>query len=244
VIMIIIIAAPTAYAMFKLLASKWLETKFSERLEAFKAQQQRLLEEMRFENNKVFDRLLKLHQREFDVLSEARGLLLESYSTAHDLWYSLTLSSDLNAMVSPQLEAFINNCSFANWEKEELRKAIDKNAYYQERKTLHDLNNAMSSLAKSHNFLQKNSIFLKKDIKERFFKIDELIDLAIREDLTNRQCKNSANFTPRISAQESFYSQGRALMTELENLIQERIWTQDTQLGAAGFDTPVVTKGD
>lgn len=183
---IVTITVSTAFAMFKILPAKWLDAKFAKSLEAFKTEQQRQLEDMRFQNNKVFDRLLKLHQREFDVLSEARVLLLETYSKAHDLWRGLS---------APNPNGF---------------------------------NDLQAAFAISHNYLFKNSIFLKVDIEQLFLNIDELIHLAICEDRTNKQCANSFSFIPVIVAQTALFSQGTILLDDLKKRIQERIWTQDT----------------
>jgi hypothetical protein len=49
------------YWVFRLLASKWLETKFQERLEAFKHVQAKEIEELRFRINSMFDRVTQLH---------------------------------------------------------------------------------------------------------------------------------------------------------------------------------------
>ena len=168
-------AVATAYGMFKVFTSKWLDAKFAERLEAFKTQQ-----------NIQFDRLLKLHQREFDVLSEARVLLLETYSRAHELWWGLTTSQNPNGF-----------------------------------------NDLQAAFGASHNYLFKNSIFLKADIEELFFKIDELMHLAICEERTNRQCATSSGFVPSIVAQTALFSQGKGLLDDLKNRIKERIWTRD-----------------
>jgi len=54
-----------AYAMFRILTTKWIDTRFSERLEAFKHQQNQEIEHLRFRINTMMDRNVKLHQREF-----------------------------------------------------------------------------------------------------------------------------------------------------------------------------------
>jgi hypothetical protein len=71
--------AAVAYLAFKFLATKWLENKFAERLEAYKHQQQKELEQLKFQINASFDRLTKLHQHEFQVLPDAWGVLVRSF---------------------------------------------------------------------------------------------------------------------------------------------------------------------
>jgi len=67
-----------AYAMFRIFTTKWIETRFSERLEAFKHQE---IEHLRFRINTMMDWNVKLHQREFDVLPETWSLLTEAFNT-------------------------------------------------------------------------------------------------------------------------------------------------------------------
>lgn len=64
-----------AYAIFKNLGEKWLDARFDERLAAYKHEQQKELEQVRFKITALLDRATKLHQREFEVLPEAWSLL-------------------------------------------------------------------------------------------------------------------------------------------------------------------------
>ena len=59
--------------LFKLFGEKWLSSKFAKRLEAFKHDQQKEIEHLRFEISKLLDRTIKLHQREFEVLPRSMG---------------------------------------------------------------------------------------------------------------------------------------------------------------------------
>jgi len=56
------------YWLFKTVVDKWLTAKFSERLENFKHEQTKELENLRFEINALMDRTIKLHQNEFKIL--------------------------------------------------------------------------------------------------------------------------------------------------------------------------------
>src|ERR1700674_4226477 len=67
-----------AYLFFKFLGEKWLTAKFDERLAAYKHAQQRELEELKGKINALMDRTTKLHQREFEVLPEVWGRLVEA----------------------------------------------------------------------------------------------------------------------------------------------------------------------
>lgn len=64
------LAATIAYGAFQFLAKKWLDERFTERLETFKHAQNQEMERLRYRINALFDRTTKLHQHEFDVLPE------------------------------------------------------------------------------------------------------------------------------------------------------------------------------
>ncbi|MBV8766846.1 MAG: hypothetical protein JOZ66_18215, partial [Hyphomicrobiales bacterium] len=78
--------------------------KFEERLAAYKHAQQRELERVKFEVNALMDRTLKLHQKEFDVLPELWGLLVEAHARLIAVTSPLQHFPDLHRMSSDQLD--------------------------------------------------------------------------------------------------------------------------------------------
>lgn len=56
-----------------------MNTKFEQRLAAYKHEQQKELEQLKFAINAQMDRATKLHQKEFEVLPEASGKLMNAY---------------------------------------------------------------------------------------------------------------------------------------------------------------------
>ena len=78
-------AAGAAYLLFRHLGDNWLAGKFNERLEAFKHAQQQQLEQLRLRINTTFDRTVKLHANEFEVLPELWGRLNEAFDHASGL---------------------------------------------------------------------------------------------------------------------------------------------------------------
>jgi hypothetical protein len=73
--------AAAAYAIFRIFTTKWIDRRFSQRLEEFKHQQNQEIEHLRFRINTMMDWNVKLHQREFDVLPETWSLLTEAFNT-------------------------------------------------------------------------------------------------------------------------------------------------------------------
>jgi len=95
--------AAIAYGLFRLLSEKWLTAKFEERLAAYRHAQQRELEHLRFEINKLMDRSVKLHQREFEVLPLAWSLFNDAYWQVNGI-YGFKMRPDLNAMSEANFE--------------------------------------------------------------------------------------------------------------------------------------------
>jgi hypothetical protein len=63
-------AATAAYLLFQFLGKKWIENKFSQRLEAFKHLQSVELARLKVEIESMLSGALKLQEREFTVLPE------------------------------------------------------------------------------------------------------------------------------------------------------------------------------
>jgi hypothetical protein len=167
--------------LFRTFSEKWLSNKFAERLEAFKHDQQKEIEHLRFEINKLFDRATKLHQQEFEVLPEAWSLLFASYNAACGLASPLQSYPDVSLMSGAQLDEFLSDCRLEDYQKEELRNAQDKNRYYQKAIFWPRLNSVREECRKSTIFLRTKGIFMPPALKEKFTKVEDLIWDALSE---------------------------------------------------------------
>src|SRR5947207_131508 len=64
--------------LFRTFSEKWLNAKFEERLAAYKHEQQKELEHLKFSINAQMDRATKLHQKEFEAFPEAWARLMDA----------------------------------------------------------------------------------------------------------------------------------------------------------------------
>src|ERR1035437_5397427 len=119
-------AVDVAYWIFKSFSEKWLTSKFDERLAAYKHEQQKELEQLRYKINALMDRTIKLHQKEFDVLPEAWGHLTDAYGVVTATTSFLQQYPDLDQMNGAQLEEFLKDTPFKDWQKDEIRNAAKK----------------------------------------------------------------------------------------------------------------------
>jgi hypothetical protein len=216
-----------AYGLFRLFSEKWLTARFNERLEAYKHQQQKELEELRFKISGLLDRTTKLHQREFEVLPEAWGLLVIAHGNVQGLVAAFQQYPDLDRMSPEQLAEFIDKSSLRQWQKEELRKASSKTDYYQMASRWVRLWEVRDLYRNYFIYQRKNGIFIRAEIKVLFKVISDLIQEALFE--YEFELQHGADFR-QWEARTKFSKQSDQLLEGLEQVVQQRLWDSQTSL--------------
>lgn len=211
------------YWLFKLLAAKWLDAKFAERLSAYKHTQQKELEQLKFEISALLGRTVKLHQREFDVLPEAWGLLTDAFTITRPVALGAVFSPDIRKMTGEQFEDFLEKIPLASWQKNELRAATDPARYYLDAISWHDLNRAQTSCGEFHVYLLKNGIFIPPDIKKKFSELDDLLAEAIVERRAGLQFPDTG-IAQKFDKGVALHDSGPGLLKSLERDVQGRLW--------------------
>ncbi|MDJ0946494.1 MAG: hypothetical protein QNJ30_23835 [Kiloniellales bacterium] len=211
-----------AYWLFRLFSDKWLTAKFAERLEVHKHAQQKELENIRFEINKLMDRTVKLHQREYDALPEAWSLLVDAHGITKAAISPLQKFPDVSRMNQAQLDLLLSESSLPKWEVAELKVAKDKNRYYQDAQNWHMTTNALDAAQKFHIFRLKNRIFLLPQINKKLEMIDDLIFKAIVERQLQLQ---EESYPKKNEARQKLEDEGEEIMKELAIDIQDRLWS-------------------
>lgn len=196
-------------------ASKLIDVKVAERLESYKHEQQKELENLRFQLKSLSDRLSKYNEKEYEVLPEALVKLKNAYWKAGALLSPVQSYRDLNRMYDLELEEFIKDSGLDEWEKKTLRETDEKQRFYQERISWHQLSEALAASKECHIYLEKNGIFLEPKIQDQFNHIDTLIWKAVRAEELNR----THNFKEHARLPEEIDS----LMKDLEKKVQARL---------------------
>ena len=65
------VAAAIAYGLFLFLGKQWIEDKFARRMEAYKNEQKKNLQDFKYQIDTLFNRVLKIHDKEMEILPEA-----------------------------------------------------------------------------------------------------------------------------------------------------------------------------
>jgi hypothetical protein len=215
--------AVTGFALwlFKLFGERWLNNRFAERLAAFRHEQAKEIERLRFDISKMLDRTTKLHQREFEVLPRAWKLLTKNFYTTRGVIAALQTYPDIDRMEEAQLDEFLESSPLESWRKSELKKAPDKNKYYQDAIFWHRLSQARAAARKSANYLLMNGIFLPAGMKDRF----DQIDMLGWEALTEYEINKVHDIRPATRTKQiQFTKEGEALVKSLEGDVQKRLW--------------------
>lgn len=216
-------AVAIAYGVFKILGQKWLEARFSERLQALRAAQDEQLRYVQGFIDREIHRARKLYDREFETLPEAWRLLCRSFQNGQAT--SIDSRHELDRYTRAELVHLLSTTSMRQFEKDEML-AMDSSRwteYFRRWNNVQRLNTYWKERREFHEFLTANAIFFSPGLKEKFLAIDQLVGMAIAE-MDGRQ---------RISINHSYdeasrlQSQGPELLAELESLIKLRLWSSD-----------------
>jgi hypothetical protein len=213
-------AVGVAFAVFRFLGSKWIENKFAGQLERHKHEQAKELEELRHKINSAFNRLTKIHEKEFEVLPQAWYKLQDALGRISGVTSLLQQYPDLDRMGATQLAEFIQQSDLFDFEKEELRKTNDKNAYYRNKRFWHDLKSAKDAFWDFHNYTIRNRIFLSSDLFGQFRRIDDVMweGIVLRE-----EGEEGDDREMRMDANSKIKDEVNPVRDEIERQIQRRL---------------------
>jgi hypothetical protein len=210
--------------LFRTFSERWLNAKFEERLAAYKHEQQKELEHLKFEINAQMDRATKLHQREFETLPEAWSKLTKAFGVTRELVSRAQSLVDLNSMSDAQREDLLGHSQLAEWQKQKVRDATDKTTEYRQQAEPFRIARAKKASTKFYLYFRANGIFIREPLKQKFDELDQLILAALSERQINFQ-----NKLREFVSIDKLNSTGEKLIKELEADVQKRLWDSATQ---------------
>ncbi len=213
-------AAAVAYAVFIYLGKRWVDQRFSERLESLRNEQARDLERLRADINKIFSRVTKIHQKEFDVLPIVWEKLQYAVGAVHNVVKPFKQYPDLRRMSQAAFDDFLKHEDLPEYKKNELAATSDKQQYYIDAVYERELIKAHNKVRDFHNYLIFNKIFLSQKLYENFGKIDSLLsDVLLKYDLSHE----TKDHKGMLESSKEIRDNLDALITVIENLVQERL---------------------
>lgn len=165
-IAVIITLTGVAYWLFQTFAAKWLETRFSERLESYRHQLSTLL-----------DRATRLHAQEFEVLPTLWDKLSMSMGSALAVLSPFQFGTDLTFVSDQELEAILEKSPLEEHEKQRVRdaKETDRGRLFGDLQGKHRLQRAYEDWRDFSNYAVAKSIFLDPELSGQIKKLADMI---------------------------------------------------------------------
>jgi len=213
-------AVGIAYAFFVFLGKKWIENKFSAKLEEYKTAQNKELEDFRYKINTLFNRAVNIHEKEYDVLPTAWTKLHDAKDHISGLVSPLQSYPDFSRLRDVEIAAILKDYKWEDYQIDDLIKDNDKNKHFKDKIFWQRLGEARSKFSEFHNYIVRNRIFLSTELKEQFNKADTLMWDA----LATRQVGEEAKDYKMIHESYKILKGNiEDIITAIEKLVQERL---------------------
>lgn len=204
----------TSFVIFKFLGKKWLDETFEKRLEDY-----------RHKINALFNRITKIHEKEFEVLPECWSKLQDALKSVNQLTAAYRTIPDLERMPKETLEEFVGEISYLYpLDKQKLIVSQKKNELFREYRFLHEFDMAKSKINEFHEYIIRNKIFLTNDLYKEFEKIDDLLYGSIHEYQFGRESKDIQVITGVYKKLKEDVS---PISIVIEGLVQKRLHYTD-----------------
>lgn len=218
------IAGAVATALLKIFGERWIGSRFDKALEELKHQQTQELEHLRFRINGLLDRTTKLNDREFEVLPAAWALTVDAFHSVREFTDRVQRYANVGLMSSAELEQFFEKSVLFETEKQGVREADDRQAFYNEAISRHDARRVLDEFQEMHRYLFKYGIFIEPNLREQLLDVDDILWEAFRE----RQQRMELDIKPWTFEKDAVLNdRGSKLMQTLEHAIQARLWNNE-----------------
>lgn len=214
-----------AYGLFRFLGERWINHKLNERLEAYRSEQARELERLRHKINGVFDRTKRLHDREFEVLPEIWGKLVEAEGWAQSYLSGFRQYPDLKKLGLADLDEFLEGTRFSDGQKRTIKSAADKQEAYHRIEEMYRSYDALDKVRDASLALRRHGIFVLKPLRDDMNKLIDLMHTAIIEGQINQEHKVQP---PMRDSYKALTDKGGPLFNDIETGVRERLWDSAT----------------
>jgi hypothetical protein len=210
----------TAYLLFQWLGRKWIENKFAQRLDQLRHQQALELSRLRVEIDSMLSGAIKLQEKEFSILPDAWANLDEAHSLVGWLVSPLQQYANVGNMNKDQLEEFLVVTEFSESQKNDVRKAREKDRTYQDILFWHRLHKVKKAFGDLQTFVARNGIFLPPELEEKFTKISEILWSAVISKEVGHEAKD---WKMQREGWTKIKDETEPIYKEIKNEIQSRL---------------------
>lgn len=209
------------WPLFKRLADKWLDKHFASQLEELKHEHQKELENVKHTIQSTFSRVVKVHEREYEVLPKAWFMLHVAYGSAQTAVARLKTRPDFWNMSDGDVEELLKRSKLLPHQQDVVRtySPADRQVYFSERMSELELQEAVDKRKEFNNYLIEHRIFMTKELADLLDVLSESIvhgldDYAIGT--KHGDHKLISDGIEKITSSEK-------RLPEVQKLIQERL---------------------
>jgi hypothetical protein len=215
-----------AFLVFKTLGEKWLDNKFRERLKLVEHGYAIELSKLKQRLDTAASGLNRIHQKEFEVLPEAWGLLDEAMNTLKWVVSPMQSYTDVSRMSDDDWRDFVEGVeAFGKTDKRYLLGLSSRNRQ-EEYNRLYDAHKnwlAEKAIREFQKYAARHSIFLPEDLRNQFDAIRNLLWSASTAKSVGRQADD---WKLQREGWEKLEKQADPLFQEIRKAIQSRIAKQ------------------
>jgi hypothetical protein len=163
------VAAAAAWAFTVWFAQKHIEARIKAAADQHLAKQKhefdRTIEGLKARVGRLQDRASKLHQREYEVLPDAWGLLNKAYGIAQEATGSQAIYLGKNGGDREAIEAIIEQCDLEDWQKARLKASPHWYSDYTEMRLDKSITNARAAIIEFRNFVILNGVLIQEPLE-------------------------------------------------------------------------------
>lgn len=216
----LVFSAGVAYVLFRFLTKKWIENKFAKNLEEHKSAQTKELENFRHKINTLFNRVVKIHEKEYEVLPEAWAKLHDAKDKISNIVHPFQQYPDFSLLPETEIRRTLQKYKLDDYQINVLISSHDRNQYFQERIFWQRLEEAKSKFFDFHSYIIRNRIFLSEELKEQFNKADDLLwDVLI----TREVGEEAQDHKMKYESYQMLKKDIETILVTIEKLVQKRL---------------------
>lgn len=203
--------AVVTFFAFRFLATSWLESKFEERLEAYRHENAKELQSLRANVDGALSRTVKSQEKEFEVLTESWRLAGVAHGTTGEFVSRYKTYADVNKMTDDALAEYLDQYDFEKSEVAEIFGSEDRTIAFIERIFWLRRNVANKSIIQFQNYIFLNQVFIEEpiykdmqDLSSELFEVHRDYQIAYSEE--DYKSSNDAHrkfkdeLTPKLTA--------------------------------------------
>ena len=183
------------------------------------------LEKVKFQISALFNRVSKLHDKEFEILPNVWEKLNDAHSAVMRCVIGFRQYPDFDRMDRDELEIYLKTAELSEAQKDSMRDTNAKNNYYNKVITWKEIQEAHEMFNRFHSYLVKNRIFLSADLKSKFDTIDQLMwEIWVK----NKVGEESGAVEMKLEVIKKSDGPIKTLLVEIEDLVRSRLYPGTT----------------